>query len=60
MSKRQPKLLHSDIPESAQKILNYTSGQNFEDFIKDEKTVDAVVRNFEIIGRSSESLTGRL
>jgi uncharacterized protein with HEPN domain len=58
MSKREPKLLVSDILESAQKILDYPAGQRFEDFTKDSKTVDAVIRNFEIIGEAANRLVG--
>jgi uncharacterized protein with HEPN domain len=32
MSRRDPKLLVSDILESAYKILDYTAGLTFEDF----------------------------
>ncbi len=39
-----------DILEAAGKIISYTNGMSFEDFLKDEKTIDAVVRNFEVIG----------
>ena len=56
MSKREPGLLVSDILESAQKILDYTSGQSFDDFTNDNKTVDAVIRNFEIIGEAANRL----
>ena len=56
MSKREPKLLVGDILESTQKILDYTAGQNFDDFTKDSKTVDAVIRNFEIIGEAANRL----
>jgi uncharacterized protein with HEPN domain len=56
MSKREPKLLVSDILESAHKILDYTAGQTFLDFTKDDKTVDAVIRNFEIIGEAANRL----
>ena len=57
MSKREPKLLVNDILESAHKILDYTAGQNFDDFTKDGKTVDAVIRNFEIIGEAANRLS---
>jgi uncharacterized protein with HEPN domain len=57
MSKRQPHLLVSDIIESGDKILNYTATLSFEDFITDHKTVDAVIRNFEIIGEASNRLS---
>ena len=56
MSKREPILLVGDILESAHKILDYTTGQNFEDFKGDSKTVDAVIRNFEIIGEAANRL----
>ena len=56
MSKRTPKLLLEDIIESAGKILQYTKGISFEEFSKDNKTVDAVIRNFEIIGEASNLL----
>ncbi|MFN2440839.1 MAG: DUF86 domain-containing protein [Chitinophagaceae bacterium] len=53
MSKREIKLLLEDILEAAQKIISYTRGMSFDDFINDEKTIDAVVRNFEIIGEAA-------
>ncbi|MCX6285474.1 MAG: DUF86 domain-containing protein [Bacteroidetes bacterium] len=56
MSKRTPKLLLEDIIESAEKVLQYTKGISFEEFSKDNKTVDAVIRNFEIIGEASNLL----
>lgn len=56
MSKRLPSLLIEDIIESGKKIMSYTSGLTFEQFLEDEKTVDAVVRNFEIIGEASGNL----
>jgi uncharacterized protein with HEPN domain len=52
MSERDEHLLVEDILESGQKILRYTEGFSFDDFVADEKTVDAVVRNFEIIGEA--------
>jgi len=56
MSKRSPQLLLEDIVESANKILLYTAGLSFEQFLADGKTVDAVVRNFEIIGEAANRL----
>ncbi len=57
MSKRESKLLIEDILESGQKILDYTKGLTYEEFLKDSKTVDAVIRNFEIIGEAANRLT---
>ncbi len=53
MSERNAELLLADMLESAAKIEEYTSGMNYESFIQDSKTVDAVVRNFEIIGEAA-------
>jgi uncharacterized protein with HEPN domain len=56
MSKRKPELLIGDILDSSRKILEYTQGLNFDNFAADSKTVDAVVRNFEIIGEAANRL----
>jgi uncharacterized protein with HEPN domain len=56
MSKRQPNLLVEDIIESGNKVLSYTANISFDDFMLDSKTVDAVVRNFEIIGEAANRL----
>ena len=56
MSKRTPNLLIEDIIESGTKILEYTNNLSFHDFLNDNKTVDAVVRNFEIIGEAANLL----
>ena len=53
MSKRSSDLLLLDMKEAAEKILKYTKGLSFEDFLAYDKTIDAVVRNFEIIGEAS-------
>lgn len=56
MSNRSPELLIEDILDSAKKIQRYTAGMGFEQFVADDKTVDAVVRNFEIIGEATNRL----
>ncbi|MFI5136609.1 MAG: DUF86 domain-containing protein [Sphingobacteriales bacterium] len=56
MSKRQPKLLLEDILDSAEKIIIYTQSLTYTEFIADSKTIDAVIRNFEIIGEASSRL----
>lgn len=56
MSKRDPKLLIEDIIESGSKVLDYIGEMDFESFLKDSKTVDAVIRNFEIIGEAANRL----
>ena len=57
MSERSAQLLIEDILEAAQKIQRYVTGLTFEEFALDEKTVDAVARNFEIIGEAANRLS---
>ena len=42
-----------DIVLSMQRVEEYITGLDFKHFKQDYKTVDAVVRNFEIIGEAS-------
>lgn len=57
MSRRTPQLLVEDILDAARKIQKFTKGMSFDKFIHDDKTVDAVIRNFEIIGEASNRLS---
>ena len=57
MSKRSLELLIDDIWESIEKIERYTESMTRESFQNDEKTTDAVVRNFEIIGEAAGRLS---
>lgn len=45
-----------DIIEGINNIEEYVNGLTFDTFIKDKKTIDAVLRNFEIIGEASKNL----
>ncbi len=56
MSKRETKLLLDDILLAISKIKTYTSGYTFDSFLSDSKTLDAVIRNFEIIGEAANRL----
>lgn len=56
MSKRDPQLLIADIINSCKKIVSYTQDFTFDQFCADDKTVDAVIRNFEIIGEAANRL----
>jgi len=56
MSKREAKLYLEDIKNSIEKIEKYVSDTDFEKFSRDEKTIDAVVRNLEIIGEAVNNL----
>jgi len=49
---RNLKLYITDILESIDKIEKYVKGYDYKKFVKDGRTVDAVVRNFSIIGEA--------
>lgn len=53
MPPRKWNLRIRDILESIKRIMEYTVNVDFEQFRSDTKTVDAVVRNFEIIGEAA-------
>jgi uncharacterized protein with HEPN domain len=56
MSSRGPDNLLQDILQSAESILRYTKGVSYEDFIANPMMIDAVIRNFEIIGEAANRL----
>jgi uncharacterized protein with HEPN domain len=45
-----------DILTAMNRIAEYIDGYSFIDFKRDYKTVDAVIRNFEIIGEAAKNL----
>lgn len=45
-----------DIVEGAEKIERFTDGMTDEEFERDEKTVDAVLRNLEVIGEAAKNV----
>ena len=49
---RDVRLYLDDILEAIDKIERYTEGLDFEQFRKDDKTGDAVIRNFSVIGEA--------
>jgi uncharacterized protein with HEPN domain len=57
MSKREDNILLRDILESGDKIFRFVDGMNFEQFCEDEKTIDAIIRNFEVIGEAANRLS---
>ena len=46
-----------DIEDAIGRIINYTAGMNWEGYLRDNKTQDAVVRNLEVIGEATKSLS---
>jgi len=45
----------ADISEAIETALDCTAGMTFEQFVSDRKTIDAVKRNFIIIGENDRS-----
>ena len=56
MSERNSILVLEDILQSIRNIFDYTHGISYEHFLSDDKTRDAVIRNFEIIGEAANRL----
>lgn len=56
MSRRDWTLFVADMHQACGKISCYIRGMGFEDFCADTRTVDAVVRNLEIIGEASSRI----
>lgn len=54
MSTREWRLRIEDILEAIRRIEQYTDGMQYEQWQEDQKTVDAVVRNIEIIGEAAK------
>jgi uncharacterized protein with HEPN domain len=46
-----------DIRRACDKVVRFTAGQSFEEFVADEKTFDAVLRNLAIIGEAVVALS---
>ena len=54
--KRDSRLYLDDIFDAIEKIERYVEGLSFEEFSADSKTVDAIVRNFEIIEEATKRI----
>ncbi len=57
MSRRTDRDYLADIREAVRRILLFSDGMTPETFIMDIRTQDAVVRNLEIMGEATKSLT---
>ncbi len=49
-----------DIEDAIKRILEYTAGMNWDEYLQDYKTQDAVVRNLEVIGEATKDLSDNL
>jgi uncharacterized protein with HEPN domain len=60
MSKREVALIANDMLECCNSIFEYTKSFDFNAFANDKKTVDAVVRNLEILCEASRIMTNQV
>lgn len=57
---RDPRLFLEDIVSCCDKIGRYTLGLAFDQFRSDEKVIDAVARNLELIGEATKRIPADL
>ena len=57
---RSAKVLIRDILQACAKIRSYVSGETGESFAGESRTVDAVIRNLEIIGEATKRIPKEL
>lgn len=56
MKNRTPELFFQDIIDSSVRILKYSHNLSYDDLVKNEMAIDAIVRNFEIIGEAARHI----
>ena len=56
MSKRDVRLFLYDILECIEKIERYTRDLSFDEFVRNDLVIDAVIRNLEIIGEAVKNI----
>lgn len=57
---RDYRLYLYDIQEAVNKIIVFTKGYSYKKFSTDERTIDAVIRNLEVIGEASKHIPKKL
>lgn len=56
MSRRSVRILLEDMLERCERIERYLAGLEYEQFLRDQKTADSVIRNLEVIGEAASRL----
>lgn len=46
--------------EAAERVLEYTAGMSFEQFVTDRRTYDAVLRNFMVLGEAARNIPAEI
>jgi uncharacterized protein with HEPN domain len=55
---RDELLYLADIQESCEKVIRFTKGMTYKEFVHDELHFDAELRNLEVIGETAKSISG--
>ncbi len=45
-----------DIQDAIDRVLEYTDGLSWDEYLRDRKTQDAVVRNLEVLGEAAKNI----
>ena len=56
MNNRPARVRLEDLKQAMARIRQYTADLTYDHFINDEKTMDAVLRNLEVIGEAARNL----
>lgn len=57
MSERSDQQLLLDMIEAMERAIRYTEGMTMDEFLQNQKTCDAVMRNIQIIGEAANRTT---
>lgn len=60
MTKREFLFYLEDMVSSMEKIAKYLQGIEFNDFAQNDMIIDAVIRNFEIIGEAANNIPNEI
>lgn len=60
MSEREPSILVQDMVEAVSRILSYCEGYDYEHFVEDGRTMDAVLRNLQILGEAASRISPKI
>ena len=56
MKNRTPELFFQDIRDCIEKIIRYSENLSFDELTKNDMIIDAIIRNFEIIGEAAKHI----
>lgn len=54
MKNRTPELFFNDILDSLTRVIKYSKGLSYDELIKNDMAIDAIIRNFEVIGEAAK------